>query len=222
MVIKKKGNATQEVQDGWRGHIIPFDLVQDTHLYDDKMALKEKEGRISEIASEYEGILDTLSEEEKEGDYVNEEAFVFAEIRKALKDDSTPPETKDKLKKVQKLNTEEKSLKSEIKKESALLEEKTKETIENLSDEQAIELLKDKWIKPLTHNLMQLPDSIVAGLVTKLEALAKKYETTLAEVEEEIAETEKSLSAMIDDLEGGEFDMLGLAELKNLLGGSDK
>ena len=222
MVIKKKGNATQEVQEGWKGHIIPFDLVQDTHLYDDKMALKEKEGRLSEIASEYEGILDTLSEEEKEGDYVNEEAFVFAEIRKALKDDSTPPETKDKLKKVQKLNTEEKSLKSEIKKESALLEEKTKETIENLSDEQAIELLKDKWIKPLTHNLMQLPDSIVAGLVTKLEALAKKYETTLAEVEEEIAETEKSLSAMIDDLEGGEFDMLGLAELKNLLGGSDK
>ena len=56
-------------------------------------------------------------------------------------------------------------------------------------------------------------------LVAKLEALAKKYETTFAEVEEEIAETEKSLSAMIDDLEGGEFDMLGLGELKKLLGG---
>ena len=87
-----------------------------------------------------------------------------------------------------------------------------------MSDEQVIDLLKDKWIKPLKDNLMQLPDSIVAELVAKLEALAKKYETTFAEVEEEIAETEKSLSAMIDDLEGGEFDMLGLGELKKLLG----
>ena len=219
MVIKKKGNTEQEVQEGWKGHIIPFELIQATLLLEDKQALKEKEGRLSEIASEYEEILDTLSEEEKEGDYVNEEAFVFAEIKKALKDDSIEPETKVKLKAVQKLNAEEKSLKSEIKRESALLEEKTKETIENLSDEQVTQLLKDKWIKPLKDNLMQLPDSIVAELVAKLEALAKKYETTFAEVEEEIAETEKSLSAMIDDLEGGEFDMLGLGELKKLLGG---
>ena len=219
MVIKKKGNTEQEVQEGWKGHIIPFELIQATLLLEDKQALKEKEGRLSEIASEYEEILDTLSEEEKEGDYVNEEAFVFAEIKKALKDDSIEPETKVKLKAVQKLNAEEKSLKSEIKRGSALLEEKTKETIENLSDEQVTRLLKDKWIKPLKDNLMQLPDSIVAELVAKLEALAKKYETTFAEVEEEIAETEKSLSAMIDDLEGGEFDMLGLGELKKLLGG---
>ena len=219
MVIKKKGNVEQEVQEGWKGHIIPFDLIQDTLLSEDKQALKEKEDRLSEIASEYEEILDTLSEEEKEADYVSEDAFVLAEIKKALKDDSIEPETKDKLKKVQELNTEEKSLKSGIKQESALLEEKTKETIENLSDEQVTQLLKDKWIKPLVDNLMQLPDSIVAELVAKLEALAKKYETTFAEVEAEIAETEKSLSAMIDNLEGGEFDMLGLQELKKLLGG---
>ncbi len=91
-----------------------------------------------------------------------------------------------------------------------------------MSDEQVIELLKEKWIRPLIENLMQLPDSIVSELVSKLEALAKKYETTFAEVESQIEETEKSLSAMIDDLDGSEFDMLGLAELKKLLGGSAK
>ena len=42
-------------------------------------------------------------------------------------------------------------------------------------------------------------------LVSKLEALAKKYETTFADVENQIEETEKSLSSMIDDLEGSEF-----------------
>lgn len=222
MVVKKKGNVEQEVQEGWKGHIIPFELIQSTILADDRKAIKEKENRLSEIASGYEEILDTLSEEEKEGDFVNEDSFVFAEIKKALKSDSIEPETKEKLKSVAALNAEEKTLKSAIKTESALLEEKTKETIEGLSDEQAIELLKDKWIKPLIESLMQLPDSIVAELVAKLEAIAKKYETTFAEVETQIEETEKSLSAMIDDLDGSEFDMLGLAELKKLLGGSAK
>lgn len=222
MVIKKKGNVEQEVQEGWKGHIIPFELIQSTILADERKAIKEKENRLSEIASGYEEILDTLSEEEKEGDFVNEDSFVFAEIKKALKSDSIESETKEKLKSVAALNAEEKTLKSAIKTESALLEEKTKDTIEGLSDEQVIELLKEKWIKPLIESLMQLPDSIVAELVAKLEVLAKKYETTFAEVETQIEETEKSLSAMIDDLYGSEFDMLGLAELKKLLGGCAK
>ena len=222
MVVKKKGNVEQEVQEGWKGRIIPFDLIQSTILADDKQALSEKENRLSEIASEYEEILDTLSEEEKEADFVNEDSWVCAEIKKAMKSDGVEPETKEKLKSVSELNTEEKALKTAIKRDNALLEEKTKDTIEHLSDEQVLELLKDKWIKPLIDNLMQLPDSIISDLVSKLEALAKKYETTFADVENQIEETEKSLSSMIDDLEGSEFDMLGLAELKKLLGGSAK
>ena len=219
MVVKKKGNTEQEVQEGWKGRILPFELIQNTLLSAEKQELKEKENRLSEITSEYEEQLDTLSEEEKEEDFVNEGSWVFAEIKKALKSDCLEPETKEKLKAVIALNEEEKTLKAAIKNESAALEAKTKETIENLSDEQAIELLKEKWIHPLIQNLMQLPDRIVGELVTKLEMLAKKYETTFAQVEADIRETEKTLSAMIDELEGSEFDMIGLREFKKLLGG---
>lgn len=219
MVIKKKDGKEQEVQEGWVGRIIPFDLIQDTLLADDRAALKAKENRLSEIASEYEELFDSLTEEEKEGDYASEDGFVNAEIKKALKSDSVEPETKEKLRKVAALASEEKELKSAIKKDAGLLEGKTKETIESLSDEQVIDLLKDKWITPLIQSLMKLPDSIVNELVSKLEALTKKYETTFAEVETQISETEKTLSAMIDDLEGNEFDMLGLSEFKKMLGG---
>ena len=111
-------------------------------------------------------------------------------------------------------------MKAAIKKEAALLEIKTKETIENLSDEQVIGFLKDKWINPLVESLMKLPDNVVNVLVSKLDTLAKKYETTFAEVETQIAETQATLSAMIDELDGNEFDMLGLAEFKKLLGGA--
>ena len=219
MVIKKKDGKEQEVQEGWVGRIIPFDLIQDTLLSDDKAALKAKENRLSEIASEYEELFDSLTEEEKEGDYAGEDGFVNAEIKKALKSDSVEPETKEKLRKVAALATEEKELKAAIKKDAGLLEGKTKETIESLSDEQVIDLLKDKWITPLIQSLMKLPDSIVNELVSKLEALTKKYETTFAEVEAQISETENTLSAMIDELEGNEFDMLGLSEFKKMLGG---
>lgn len=219
MVIKKKDGKEQEVQEGWVGRIIPFDLIQDTLLADDKATLKTKENRLSEITSEYEELFDLLTEEEKECDFAGEDGFVNAEIKKALKSDSLEPETKEKLSKVAALNAEEKELKAALKKEAGLLEGKTKSTIEGLSDEQVIELLEEKWINPLIQSLMKLPDIIVNGLVTKIEALAKKYETTFAEVETQIADTEATLSSMIDNLVGNDFDMLGLDEFKKLLGG---
>lgn len=222
MVVKKKDGKEQEVQEGWVGRIIPFDLIQDTLLADNKVALKEKENRLSEIASEYEELFESLTEEEKEGDYASEGGFVNAEIKKALKSDSIEPEIKEKLLKAAALNTEEKSLKAAIKKETRLLEVKTKDTIEGLSDTQVIELLKAKWIQPLIQSLMKLPDRIVNELVSKLETLAKKYETTFAEVETEIADTQAALSAMIDELEGSDSDMLGLQEFKKMLGGFAK
>ena len=80
-------------------------------------------------------------------------------------------------------------------------------------------MLKEKWIKPLIQNLMKLPDSVIDELVSKLDSLAKKYETTFSEIETEIRETEAALSAMIDELEGNEYDMLGLQEFKKMLGG---
>lgn len=96
---------------------------------------------------------------------------------------------------------------------------KTKKAIEELTDNQVKELLKLKWITPILSGLFELPKKIVNEFVLKLNALAKKYETTFFEVEEQIRETESSLCAMLDELTGNEFDMKGIAELKKLLGG---
>lgn len=221
MILKKQGGKEQEVQDGWVGHIIPFDLIQNTILAEDKAALSAKENRLVEIISEYGEVLDSLTEEEKENEFVNDakDAFVAAEIKKALKSDTIEEETKEKLRSVNALIAEEKELKIIVKKETGLLEAKTKAVIENLSDEQVVELLKDKWIIPLIDNLMKLPGNVVNELAAKLDSLAKKYQTTFAEIENQIGETERVLSAMIDDLEGNEYDMLGLAEFKKILGG---
>ncbi|MEG0215617.1 MAG: type I restriction-modification system subunit M, partial [Hungatella sp.] len=43
MVLKKKAGKDHEVQEGWKGHVIPFDLVQKTLLPDEFAALKSRE-----------------------------------------------------------------------------------------------------------------------------------------------------------------------------------
>lgn len=220
-VVKKKNGKDEEVQEGWKGHVLPFELVQKIMLPEELAELKAKEDRLSSIAGEYDSLLEELSEEDKSQSFVNEagDAFVAAEVKKALKAKTVEAETLAVLKKVQKLIDEEKTTKKEVKEGLIALHLKTKEVIEQLTDEQANNLLKEKWITPFCNGLNGLPDAAVNTLVNKLETICKKYETTFADVEKEIAETEQSLIGMLDELEGNEFDMQGIAELKALLGG---
>lgn len=221
MVSKKKDGKEQEVQEGWVGHVIPFSLVQETMLADDLTALTKLEGRLSEITGECQTLLEELGEEEKEKDFVNEgkDAFVPAEIKKALKAKEVELQTLEVLKKVDALITEEKTLRRQIKADSNALHARTKEVIEGLSDDEVMELLRRKWVIPIAGSLRSLPDVIISNFISKLEHICKKYETTFAEIETEIADTERSLVSLMDELTGNEFDMIGLAEFKKLLGG---
>ena len=228
MVLKKKKGKEQEVQDGWAGRIMPFELVQETYLKDELQSLKQKESRLLEITYEYEEMLDLLSEEEKESDAVNEakDSFVNAGVikeAKQIKADMkknvtfTEDSYEAKILKVNELITEEKKLKAQVKSEADKLHLLTKATIEKLSDEQVYKLLELKWISPLVTSLNELPNVVINELTTKVLALSRKYATTYSHVIEEIHDTEKVLSSMIDELDGNEFDMKGLNEFKSLL-----
>ncbi len=221
MVMKKKDGKDIEVQDGWVGRVIPFELVQETLLHDDLAKLKESESRLAEITAEYESLLDELPEDEKDKDFVNDDktAFVQDGVKKAIKENEVEPEILDILKEYDALNTEEKTLKKKVKEQAAALQISTKKAIEELTNGQVEELLKRKWIVPVLSGLYGLPKKVVNEFVAKLEALAKKYETTFFAVEEQIRETETSLCAMLDELTGNEFDIQGIVEFKKLLGG---
>lgn len=222
IVSKKKDGKDVEVQDGWAGHVIPFSLVQDKILYAENKALSDKENRLLDIKSLYEELLEEFNEDEKEMDFITEDrdAFVNSEVIKASKNKELEEETLAKLKKVVDIIDEEKKLKKEIKTLNAELENETKKRIEELTDTEVIELLKDKWITPIVKGLDVIPNRIIESLSSKMESLVKKYELTFSDVEKEIAETEKALRDMLDDIEGSEEDLLGLKELKRILGGN--
>ncbi len=232
MILKKKGNKEEEIQDGWIGRIIPFELAQHELLADQTESLEKKKERLGNISSEYDEILEALSEDDKEtySNILNDDntSFVNSEISKTAKallkgtkrafyeEDSA----ERKIINVNDLISEEKELKKSIKKEEADLHMLTKKTIEELSDSNADMLLKKKWIYPVTEKLEKIPEQIISELVSAVQTLAGKYSVTLADIEKETRDTEASLCSMIDELGGSEFDIAGLAELKSLLGGN--
>jgi type I restriction enzyme M protein len=230
MVIKKKDGKDHEVQEGWIGRIMPFELVQASYLKAELQQLQNKENRLLEITAEIEETLDSFTEEEKEADTINEakDGFVNAAVAKeakqlradAKKNTSYPEDSYEaKIIKVDALLAEDKELKKQVKTETAALHLKTKATIEKLTDAQVYELLELKWISPLVASLHQLPTVIIHELTTHVQALADKYATTYAHVAQEIEETESALATLIDELTGNEFDLKGLCEFQSFLKG---
>jgi len=231
MVIKKKNGKDVEEQQGWKGRIMPFELIQEIYFQKELKSIQDKENRVLEIASEYEEQLDKLAEDDKQSETVNEaqDAFVNAEvIKEAKRIHAEIKKTKAKLEadsfeaiivKVDELITEEKALKAKIKTETMTLHNNTKTFIENLTDEQVLYVLEQKWISPIVTSLNSLPTTLVNQLTQKVQALATKYETTYADVAKEINQAEKTLGTLIDDLQGNEFDLQGINELKALLHG---
>lgn len=206
MVLKKKGGKDVEVQDGWKGHVLPFGLVQEALLSDELSALRTVEGELTCVSGE----CDTLKEElPQEGDGEGEEVSY----------DLTDEEIEEKQQLLAEVTKRQKSLKKAVKERTEALEDATRTLVESLTDEQVYELLERKWVDPLMDELMGLPQQSIDRLVKKIEALQEKYQDTYADIAGQISDAERELNEMLGQLVGDEFDMLGIAELRKLLGG---
>ena len=121
-------------------------------------------------------------------------------------------ETNDKISKAKKA----------LKAKKTVLDSETEEKIKTLTDEEIHNLLVKKWIDPICDGITNLPHTLISSLESQIDALSKKYETSFTELDSRISAAESALSDMLDGLTGSDFDMLGLAGLKTLLGGSVK
>lgn len=97
MVFKIKKGKKEEVQDGWKGRIMPFELVQTTYLSDELEALRIKEQRLSDIAASLEEIVESLSEADGEYCVLNDanDKFVATAVKNELKDLLSGVETEE-------------------------------------------------------------------------------------------------------------------------------
>lgn len=122
-----------------------------------------------------------------------------------------------KMKQVALLLDEESELKKNLREKRNLLESMTKETIENLEEDTALQLLEKKWIQPIVIGLNQMPKAVVDQMILKLEELKEKYAITYKDIEASKRETTRSLIDMINDLTGSPYDLEGLEEFKRFM-----
>ena len=290
MVIKKKNkndgdDEVTEVQDGWKGHILPFDLVQEMLMSDEVGTIRALEDRLSEIAGEYTEIIDSLDEDEKQGSFLNDsnDAFVSKELKavcdeilqevesdeinalnkymslskkEALefmkscsdadwdqieknKDGSCkkpsltsriqqlkmefkfPEDSFDgKLMSALRLMGEESIIKKAVKQKKEALHIKTKKIIEGLSEDEKLKIVEQKWIAPLIKDLEDISSATVLDVIRRMEYLARKYATTMHDLQEEKTATRRSIVELISNLQAEGPDMEGLNEFKTILRGN--
>lgn len=86
MIIKKKDDKEIEVADGFKGLILPFDLVQKNILNENLKEIENLNSKLSLNAASFDEILETIDEEDK-GEFINEDGtgFVPKEISKMVK-----------------------------------------------------------------------------------------------------------------------------------------
>lgn len=228
LVIKKKGDEEVEVQDGWIGHIIPFDIAQKVYFSEDLNSILQIETELSDIANQYEEFIEQIPEDDRGGDFLNEDntAFVPKEVAKAVKPyaKGKQPEadTVDEiLCKVNALMVKEKKLRKDVKDAKSALHNNTKYLIESLTIDDAYKLLKIKWIDSVAEAIKLLPNSIVSALISKVSALTKKYSVSLVDLDDEISKSSSDLVTLLDELEGDEFDMKGIKQLRKMLEGAE-
>ena len=226
MVTKKKNDKEVEVQEGYIGHVIPFELVETEYFNSELEEIKNKENRIDEINSRISELFEEVSEDDKEDECIDNEKgeFVAKQISQRAKElkrqkNADRTEFDEIVLEVAKLQEETKVLNKSVKELKAALLDKTKDKLEGLSLDEAMTLLERKWIRPIVDSIMTLPQLVIKQLVSIVKKLSKKYSDTLINLDEEIEKVEAELSSMIDDLNADEFDTKGLVEFKKLLGG---
>lgn len=193
LVMKGK----EEVQDGWKGRIMDFALVQKMYFASELQNIEEQNRKLEAKFSELAELIPETEEGEEE------------------------IELTDEQKKQQKKLTEKiKTIRKEIIQITKRLEENTIKKIETLTDDEVKMLLEKKWITPLVDSLNEMPCSVVADFIDAIKKLTEKYAVTLTSLNKQIETTQNELFSLMGELTGNDFDIKGLETLKSILGGN--
>ena len=216
-MVKDKNGVEQEVEDGLKGRIIPFELVQKALFQKELDAISALQGRIEAIDGELDAVRDELLGMEDTDKYFDAEKD-NALMKKEISADAKPKsdvedDVKEQLKAIVALWDEQTKAKKDVKKMLDDLEKATIKTIEGLDMRGINQFLELKWIVPITSAIEALQDAIVSKLADAITGLNEKYAVTYNDIEQGIDESEQNLATLIGQLTGDEFAISGLSNL---------
>lgn len=215
--LVKKNDEEIEVADGLKGRIIPFELVQLVKFQAELDAISLLQVRVEEINGELDELRDAFSTEEAEKylDSEKDNAFDKKAITSAtkLKKDDVEPETKTKLKAIVQLWDEQTKTNKQIKSDKQTLIDKTKATIESLTDEEVAMFLHKKWIDPVCKGIDDILVYVLSALENKVQSLSEKYTVSYKQLNEELEIAQGELGELVGQLTGDEYAIRGLKAL---------
>ena len=97
MELKNSSGEEYEVQNGWQGRVLSFDLVQAHHLTAEVQTIGRQELRLTEATSELETTFDALDEEERSEVSSEEGNMLITEVERRLGELLTEVETDEVL-----------------------------------------------------------------------------------------------------------------------------
>ena len=231
MEWKTKDKKKVYVRTGWEGRVATFEIIRDLYLPELRDQVDDLTAERDSVDAELTALIEGLSEEDRTdlADVLNakETAFLKGELNKAVKalpalqkGESWPEGSIEAIQiEAKQLLDRLTKVKSQFKGANEELEAETHETVENLTDEQVVEVLSAKWVAALMVQLALLPTLALRELTDQVQRLQDKYATPLTELDTQIATTERSLLASLDQLTGSDADMQAVAALKQMLGG---
>lgn len=217
MVTKKdhKTKKTVEEQKGWKGKIIPFDLVKAVFYTADFDEMSRLAAAADSKASEYAGIWENMDDEAKsvvcKDD--DETAFDTKKFKAAIKGGDLEAEAVESINAIQRAIAEEKALRKKVKEIAIVLEDKAKAKVESLSEDEINGLLERKWIAPIIAAINRVGEGVPMQFVTDFNALEKKYADPLSELSEKIEKANSELKESLGALTGNDVDMTAVQML---------
>lgn len=284
--VTKTNNKKEEVFDYWEGRIVPFKLIQERFLKEEKDRFEYLENRKGEIKGELDNLVSMLDEENDKALNDNKDAFSTKELKAELDelfgDIETPeitginaylelldnrakkpekeafmrnhPEVNwdriekskdgtvsksnmnnyyktvqgayefeedsygDILSKAQALKDEESANNKEARELKQVLQDKSVEKTQTLTDEEIYQLLEDKWIKPVEKDLKDLLPKVFNTFENDLNATVEKYGSSMKDIEERDQRVNKDLKDQLSKLQGSDSDMKAIRDFMELLG----
>ena len=234
MIYKKntKTKEIEEVQDGYVGRILSYDLIQNEYFKTEKENIEELQDKLTESDSNKKALLEKMDPNDKaqilkdDSEDINSKELkkviskIKAEVKKGAEFDEDSYE--DLILNISRENDEISKNKKIIKELKNTIEKETKEKIENLNNEESIKMLEIKWIDSMCNDLEKLSNDYINEFIKQINYLEKKYETSYIENDTQINKLEKELSVQLSELKyEDEFDMKGINEFISLLNGDN-
>ena len=196
-----------------RSYILSDDIDLLTSLLSVKISKKE----ISSYLSKYPVL--SLALTDNGTIHTNSIKKAIAQLRNSLPVPEAYKEDYDELVKYNSLLEKKKEYSDTKTALSKNLEEKLLSKYAEMSVEEAVELvINKKWYCSIYEGIEGLFQKVAKDISGRISVLAKRYESTLGDIDSEIKKVSGSLASLVCELEGDESDTAGILTLKQLLG----